>query len=167
MWRLVVCVLLLAAVAPLIPEYVVPALEARHSGGGDRTVAEDEGAARVHRIPVSRNGQYVTEGRLNGRTVTMLVDTGASKLAIPEAVANQIGIFLQPSDFNQPVRTANGRTFGAAARVRDFRLGPIRLKDVDAIVMKDGRLGVPLLGMSALGRLDRFDISDDTLVLVQ
>jgi len=41
------------------------------------------------------------------------------------------------------------------------------LKNVETLVLQEGLLSVPLLGMSALGRLERFDISDDTLVLVQ
>ncbi|WP_346906830.1 TIGR02281 family clan AA aspartic protease, partial [uncultured Roseibium sp.] len=123
--------------------------------------------SKTFEIPMARNGQYVTEASLNGREVTLLVDTGASKIALPEDVARNIGIFLQPSDYNMRVTTANGIAKGAAATLRDLRLGPIRLKDVDVMVLEDGLLTTPLLGMSALGRLERFHISDNTLILEQ
>jgi aspartyl protease family protein len=173
MWRYFFLVLLVLAVAPLAPKYLEQWADGRpgaDSGPGNRAdVSEDDpsGSGKSFKIPMTRNGQYVTEARINGREVTMLVDTGASQIALPEDLARKIGIFLQPSDYKTPVQTANGIARAAATSLRELRLGPIRLKNVDALVLEDGLLSTPLLGMSALGKLERFDISNDTLILVQ
>lgn len=170
MWRYVLFVLFLLAIAPLAPKL----MENWRAGDPEPAQAEEvadkeeaDTGSKTFEIPMARNGQYVTEASLNGREVTLLVDTGASKIALPEDVARSIGIFLQPSDYNMRVTTANGIARGAAATLRDLRLGPIRLKDVDVMVLEDGLLTTPLLGMSALGRLERFHISDNTLILEQ
>ncbi|WP_417675404.1 retropepsin-like aspartic protease family protein [Roseibium sp.] len=167
MWRYVLFVLFLLAVAPLAPKL----MENWHAGNAQpEQVADSEDAgtgSKTFEIPMARNGQYVTEARLNGRDVTMLVDTGASAIVLPEGIARDIGIFLQPSDYTKPVKTANGIAKAATATLRELRLGPIRLKDVDVMVLEEGLLTTPLLGMSALGRLERFHISDDTLILEQ
>jgi len=168
MRRFLFLAIVMVALAPLVPKYLVPYLDARkqqQTGAGNTPAAQFGG--RTYEIPLARNGQYMAEARLNGRSFTMLVDTGASTLALPEQVAKDIGIFLQPSDFKHRVQTANGIALAARAEVRDLRLGPIRLKNVEAMVLENDLLSVPLLGMSALGRLERFDISDDTLVLIQ
>lgn len=173
MWRYFFVVLIVLAAAPLAPKYLEQ--WATHRSGQDTgtdarsQTSEDDlsGSGRSFKIPMARNGQYVTEARINGREVTMLVDTGASQIALPEDLARKIGIFLQPSDYKTPVQTANGIARAAATNLRELRLGPIRLKNVDALVLEDGLLSTPLLGMSALGKLERFDISNDTLILVQ
>jgi len=168
MKRFLFLAIVLVALVPLVPKYLVPYLEnqkqAEQRASGTRAV---QAGGRTYKIPLARNGQYMAEARLNGRSMTMLVDTGASTLALPEKVANDIGIFLKPSDFKHRVQTANGIALAARAEVRDLRLGPIRLKNVETMVLENDLLAVPLLGMSALRRLERFDISDDTLVLIQ
>ncbi|MTI43930.1 aspartyl protease family protein [Roseibium hamelinense] len=170
MFRILIIAVLIAAVAPLVPYYFEKYRTAPTPAASTnelKAAQEPTVSGRRFEIAKAVNGQYMTEAELNGRFVTMLVDTGASTLALPEKVARRAGIFVQPSDFKQPVNTANGVTYAASVTVRDLKIGPIRLKNVEAMVLKDDRLGVPLLGMSALGRLEGFDISDDTLVLVQ
>lgn len=173
MWRYFFIVLLVLAVAPFAPEYLEEWATGRSgpdAASDARSEASEEdlsGSGKSFKIPMARNGQYVTEARINGREVTMLVDTGASQIALPEDLARKIGIFLQPSDYKTPVQTANGIAKAAATNLRELRLGPIRLKNVEALVLEDGLLSTPLLGMSALGKLERFDISNDTLILVQ
>jgi len=170
MWRYVLFVLFLLAVVPLAPNLMENWRAGQSEPGQAADAADSEDAdtgSKTFEIPMARNGQYVTEARLNGRDVTMLVDTGASAIALPEDVARSIGIFLQPSDYNKAVKTANGITHAAPATLRDLRLGPIRLKDVDVMVLEGAVLTTPLLGMSALGRLERFHISDNTLILEQ
>jgi aspartyl protease family protein len=169
MSRFVVIFLVLIAVAPL-----VPFLAERRLGlpGTDesadlRAEAGAETDPRVHRISRNRQGHFIADAYLNGRAVDMLVDTGATLTALPETLAEDIGIFLTPSDFRYPVRTANGIVYAAKAVIDGVRIGSIRLSGIDAMVLKDESLGEPLLGMSVLNELERFDMSGGTLVLVQ
>lgn len=167
MLRYVVILLILVGVAPIVPILV----EARIGTDDRANTAQDEVHAgsgpRTHRISVDRRGHYVADAYLNGRAIDMLVDTGATVTALPVSVAEDIGIFLSPSEYKHPIGTANGRVYGARTVIDKVRIGAIRFRNVEAIVLSDDSLGVPLLGMSALSQLRRFDISSGTLVLVQ
>lgn len=164
MWRFLVVLLVCAGLVPLIPQFV----EGRF--GPDRTSGDEEQAAagqRTHRVAADRRGQFVADVSLNGRSVEMLIDTGATITALPASVADKAGIFLQDADFRHKVATANGETFGARVMIDRLRIGNVSLRDTEAIVLRDESLSIPLLGMTALNRLDRFDFLNGTLVLVQ
>ncbi|WP_428643324.1 retropepsin-like aspartic protease family protein [Roseibium sp.] len=167
MLRFVVIFLVFAAVAPLVPILVQSRLETANSAQVEASNSDSESGRRTHRIPRDRQGHFVAGTFLNGRAIDMLVDTGATVVALPEAVAEDIGIFLKNSDYKYSVSTANGTVYAARAVIDSLRIGDIRLRDLEALVLKDQSLATPLLGMSALNRLERFDISDGTLVLVQ
>ncbi|WP_417688054.1 retropepsin-like aspartic protease family protein [Roseibium sp.] len=168
MLRYVVIVLFFVATLPLVPHFLAEMTPQTDDG----EMSEEPGQAErangpVHRIMKRADGSYRLEGQVNGRKVEMLVDTGASHVALPQTVARKAGIFLQPSDFKIEVRTANGSTRAAPTRLREIEIGRIHLKNIDALVLDDDALSVTLLGMSALHKLDRFDFSNDTLLLVQ
>jgi aspartyl protease family protein len=164
MLRFAIIFLLCLAVAPLVPALVEKRLGAPAGGPG---AEEPEGGERLYRISRNRQGHFVADAYLNGRAIDMLVDTGATTTVLPESVAEDIGIFIKPSDFKYSIRTANGTVHGARTVIDSLRLGNIRLRNIDALVLKDQSLGEPLLGMTVLNRLQRFDMSGGTLVLVQ
>lgn len=175
MFRYLLLALFLCATVPLVPHFLSGDGALFLSGSGKRPVRDERArddereteGEKAFRIGRSRNGHYVLDVIINGQPVEMLVDTGASTVALPESVAEEAGIILQSSAYTVPVRTANGETSAAATRIDDLRIGPIRLRDVEAMVIRDQSLGTPLFGMSALNMLRRFDFSDDTLLLVQ
>lgn len=166
MWRYVFLLLALVTAVPLVSGLQVP-LPAAETAEEEGPVGGQETSGRIHKVRMSPNGHFFTEARLNGRTAQVLIDTGATTVAMPETVARKAGVHLKPADYTAAVNTANGRTRAAPVTLREVRLGSIRLKNVRAMVLDDKSLSVTLLGMSVLRRLDRFDISDDTLVLVQ
>jgi aspartyl protease family protein len=117
------------------------------------------------RLQADRNGHYVTEIQINGRSFSAMVDTGASLVALRYEDARALGL-VRPSDrFDIGVRTANGTARARQVQLRNVRLGSIRVDDVDAIVMDEGLLATNLLGMSFLKRLRRFEVQRDVLVL--
>jgi aspartyl protease family protein len=63
------------------------------------------------------------------------------------------------------VHTANGTTFAAPVRLRSIAVGPIELRDVEALVTKPGSLNENLLGMSFLRRLRSYEVSKEFLTL--
>ena len=65
------------------------------------------------------------------------------------------------------MRTANGIALAAPVTLRELRLGSIRLNNVEALVMPEGALELPLIGMSVLGRLAKVDIRSGTMRLIQ
>ncbi len=112
-------------------------------------------------------GHFTAEPQINGVRLPMLVDTGASVIALSAEDASRAGIFPNANDFRITVNTANGSIKAAPVRLREVQLGRIVVRDVEAVVMPQGRLGGSLLGMSFLRRLSSFNVSGGTLVLKQ
>lgn len=133
---------------------------------GYGTVIEDPASGDIAvRIRQHAQGQFIARTAVNGASVTMLVDTGASTVVLKPADARNAGIDTDSLRFTIPVRTANGTTFAAPVRIRTLSVGPIRLDDVEALVAKPGNLNVSLLGMSFLRRLRSYEFSGSFLTL--
>ena len=110
-------------------------------------------------------GHFVVHPALNGQRVRMLVDTGASSVALSHEDAALLGLRVEPRDFRGRVSTANGVVQTAPVRIREIRVGDILVRDVEAVVLPPRTLGVSLLGMSFLRRLEGFEIAKGRLVL--
>ena len=67
--------------------------------------------------------------------------------------------------YNVPVNTANGGTFAAAVRLKTVSIGPIVMRNVEALVSKPGALKESLLGMNFLRRLRSYEFSGEFLTL--
>ncbi len=108
-------------------------------------------------------GHFVADGRINGETVTFLLDTGATDVAIPAELGDRLGL---PRGAPVMLRTANGQTTGYRTVLESLGLGDILLHDVPAIVAPGFEGDQVLLGMSALKQLE-FTQRAGTLVLRQ
>jgi len=115
-------------------------------------------------LRASNGGHFEANARINGETVRLLVDTGATTMALAPADAERIGFDLHALSFDRPVNTANGRTHVAFVRVDRVEIGSISLSDIGATVHKDG-LDQSLLGMNVLNRLGGFERNGDRLIL--
>jgi aspartyl protease family protein len=122
---------------------------------------------RSHTIGRDSRGHYSTDGRVDGRRLDFMVDTGASVIALTESSAARVGIRPSRSDYNAPVSTANGVVKAARARLDSVDIGGLEVRDVDAMVLPDGVLSENLLGLSYLSRLRRFEFAGGKLVLEQ
>lgn len=91
------------------------------------------------------NGHYLLNGRIGGKTLTFVIDTGASAVSLSRSAAMSAQIYCG----NQILmRTANGSTSACTATIPSLEFGPFRLKNVPAIIMPN--LDQPLLGMNVL-----------------
>jgi aspartyl protease family protein len=116
-------------------------------------------------LPASRNGHFVTDVEINGSNINVMVDTGASLVALSYNDASRAGIFVGPSDFTYTAQTANGITRVAPVTISQIRIGDIILRNVKGVVSQRGDSDLTLLGMSFLGRLSRVEMRGDSLVL--
>lgn len=116
-------------------------------------------------VSADLRGHFVVHPTLDGRRIRMLVDTGASFVALSYEDAALAGIRVQPKDYTRRVGTANGVVSVAPVRIREMRVGEITVRNVDAVVLPTGVLGTSLLGMSFLKRLGGFEISQGRLTL--
>ena len=110
-------------------------------------------------------GHFRTLARINRREIEVLVDTGASSVAMSRATARRLGVRVRRDDFRYSASTANGRVEMALATLDRVRIGGIELRDVEAAILPDGALDGVLLGMSFLGRLDGFRVEGNRLVM--
>ncbi|MGI0117395.1 retropepsin-like aspartic protease family protein [Zooshikella sp. RANM57] len=109
----------------------------------------------------NRYGHYVLSGKINQKDVTFLVDTGATNVSVPEAIADQLGMIKQGQGY---VHTANGRAKVYYSTIQQLTIGDIELYDVPANInphMDDEEV---LLGMSALKHVE-FTQQGNTLIL--
>lgn len=123
------------------------------------------GAAGTVTIAKGFGQHFEVEGRVGATPVLFLVDTGASLVVLTEGDAARIGIDVAALAFVAPFQTANGEALGALIRLPALEVGPIRIENVPAAVMRAGQLEQSLLGMSFLGRLQSYAVTGDTLTL--
>jgi len=126
------------------------------------TAATGEQAVRLRR---QENGHFVARGAANGVGMMMLVDTGASTVVLKPADAERAGIDTANLSFTTPVQTANGTAFAAPVRLKSVSIGPLEVRDVEALVAQPGALSENLLGISFLKRLRSYEFSGDFLTL--
>ena len=101
-------------------------------------------------LNADRRGHFIASGSINDREVTFLVDTGATLVSVPEALADRLGLERQA-----PIRleTAAGTVQGWRTELEEVRLGRIVQRQVRAAI-NPGRHDTVLLGMSFLRDLE-------------
>ncbi len=114
-------------------------------GGSTTSSIGQDGAAMVV-IEQDRNGHYEAQGTINGQTVTFLVDTGATDVALPKSAAHALGLEFGP---RVSVMTAAGPAGAWVTRLDEVTVGGIRRENVRATIT-DGDFNGILLGMSFL-----------------
>lgn len=138
----------------------------------ERHVAEDK-ASRIAaggigdsvRLKAGRNGHFFAPADINGRKIDVMVDTGASMVALTYEDAERAGIFVSQADFTARSRTANGIARAAIVMIDEIEIGGITVRDVRGSVAEPGRQHITLLGMSFLGRLKSFQMRQGELLL--
>ena len=100
-------------------------------------------------IVLQRNayGHYISNGTINGKQVVFLLDTGASDVAIPESLANKIGLLKGREIF---VKTANGNAKAYRTHLDSVALGDIKRYDLNASILTNIDGEEVLLGMNFL-----------------
>jgi len=121
------------------PSSAGPAMRARALGVTPRS-------SGTMRIPFERRGTLMkVDVRLNRRVVApFYIDTGASGISIPWAVAQQLGIRIGPDTPRGMARTANGIISEPLVTLDSVQLGPAVVRNVTAAV--SGTMNIGLLG---------------------
>lgn len=125
----------------------------------------DAGAPHLLTLAADPRGHFSTYAVIDGVSVKVLVDTGATSVALPRSVAQRAGLRFTDRDFRRPASTANGVVMTAPVRISELRLDSIVVRNVEAVVFPDAALGATLLGMSFLGRLDKVEMARGRLTL--
>jgi len=138
------------AVAALAPRYLT------HSQDNAAVIAKavpEPSNSRTVSIPRGQNGHFWIDGRVDGRRLNFMVDTGASAIALREGDAARVGIHPSRRDYTARISTANGVVMAAPVELGRVEIGDVVVRNVSAMVLPDEALAENLLGMSFLGQV--------------
>ena len=122
-------------------------------------------ASRSVSIEAERDGHFYVDAEINARRpVRLMVDTGATVVALRQSDALSAGIRLMPADFTNPVQTANGTAMAAETQIDSIMVEDIEVHRIRALVLPDEQLSISLLGGSFLNGLERYEVADGTLI---
>jgi aspartyl protease family protein len=168
----IMAAIVMAVVGTMLPRRLMPEatatmtdLSTGGSSGSELLPAPSGG--RTVTLQADGFGHFHAGVEVDGRVISMMVDTGATEVALTADDAATIGLRPLRSDYTARISTANGVTAGAPVRLREVRIGAIVAHDVNAIVMEAGALGQSLLGMSFLAAIGHLEMGDHQLVLRQ
>lgn len=152
--------------------YVERPADDRNAQGrsSQRTSRNRQGADQLFTTSVQLErgygGHFHADASINGRTIAVLVDTGATLVAMSYEDAMAAGVSVRPSDFVHVSNTANGQARFARVTLDEVRIGNVSVRNVAAAVGQPGKLNNTLLGMSFLGKV-RMEMQAGKLVLEQ
>ena len=136
----------------------------------ERVMAElvpGRAATRGRIVEIARGGagEFGVTTQVNGGTIPMILDTGASAVVLTQEAAKAAGLPLEVLNYNVTVDTANGRTRAAAVTLDRIGVGGLIERSVPALIAQPGQLRTSLLGMSFLNRLESWEVRGDKLIM--
>jgi aspartyl protease family protein len=114
-------------------------------------------------IPRSADGHFYADVDLNGAKLHMLIDTGATQIALSREDARSAGIATSISMPNVIGEGADGSIHGEVVTIDRISLGNARAEAMPAVVLNGG--GQSLLGQSFLAKFAAVEIHGDTMTL--
>lgn len=111
-------------------------------------------------------GHFEVRANINGASVPLIFDTGASAVVLTAEDARKAGIDTDALRYTVSVSTANGKGKAAAVKLDNINVGGIERQGVRAFVAEEDALDTSLLGMTFLETLKRYAVSSNSLELV-
>ena len=102
-------------------------------------------------IDADDRGHFRVAGEMNGHRVSMLVDTGATTVALGLPEARRLGIPLDDAS-QSLIQTAGGTAKAWRVVLKSLKVGSIRFENVEAMV-SDAEIPA-LLGMNVLNKME-------------
>lgn len=110
------------------------------------------------------DGHFYANVQVDGRGYRMLVDTGATVVALTGDDARAMGLDWNPGALAPVAKGVGGTVMGVPVKIPAMAIGDFEAHDVRAVIIPDG-LGISLLGQSFLSHIPNVDIADDKLTL--
>jgi aspartyl protease family protein len=123
------------------------------------------GRGRNVEIARTNAGDFAVTAQINGASVAMVLDTGASSVVLTREDAKAAGLPLEVLAYTTSIDTANGRSRAAPVTLDRVAIGGLVEHSVEALVAQPGQLRMSLLGMSFLNRLRSWEVRGDRLLL--
>lgn len=128
---------------------------------------EPSAGYREASIAADGRGQYLASALIDGQEAPVMIDTGATVVALTAETAARLGLVVNAGGPQWRMNTANGVALATPVTLKSVSLGAIYMNDVQAVVMPPGASALNLLGASFLKRLVSVEQRGGTLVLRQ
>ena len=115
-------------------------------------------------LPRQSDGHFYADVMIAGVQTRMLVDTGASVIALTGADADALGLVWDEASLATVAQGANGPVKGVTTTLPAVSVGGFEASSVAAIIVPEG-LHISLLGQSFLSSVDKLQIVDDRMIL--
>ncbi|HEY0629087.1 MAG TPA: TIGR02281 family clan AA aspartic protease [Sphingomicrobium sp.] len=135
----------------------------RLMNGGDENSSADDSDSDVIVLERSGDGHFYADAEINGQSIRMLVDTGASAIALSRDDAQRAGIGVSIGMPEVVGQGASGDVHGEVVTIDRVALGDKEAESVTAVVLDGGETS--LLGQSFLSKFDSVEITGDVMVL--
>jgi aspartyl protease family protein len=133
------------------------------SGAGSSASGAKSSGGEV-RLGRSADSHFYANTEVDGRSVRMMVDSGASIVALTRRDAEAIGIDVDSLPISGTARTAGGDVPMRTVMLDSVEVDGIEVRQVQAAVV-DADMGVSLLGQSFLSKLAAVNVEGDTMTL--
>ena len=110
------------------------------------------------------DGHFYASVQIDSNDYRLLVDTGASMVALTGEDAEAIGLTWSDADLREIGRGAGGSVYGVPTTIERIELGGFEARNVRAAIVPEG-LGISLLGQSFLSQLPGVRIDGDRMML--
>jgi aspartyl protease family protein len=121
-------------------------------------------SGNIMRLEKRDDGHFYIRAEINKAEVLLMVDTGATFVALSRKDAERASIDPQSLEFSEIGQTANGEARAAPITIDSLTIGPFTDRDVRGHVM-DMDSDVSLLGMNALDRYSKVQIEGDVMTI--
>jgi aspartyl protease family protein len=115
-------------------------------------------------LPRADDGHFYADVTVDGVSTQMLVDTGATTVALTGDDAEAMGLSWNDADVEPVARGANGLVYGVPVTLGQVSIGDLEARDVEAMIVPDG-LDISLLGQSFLQKIEHVEMESDRMVL--
>ncbi len=110
------------------------------------------------------DGHFYADVSVDGQDTRMLIDTGASVVALTGDDASALGLSWDEAAIKPVAQGANGAVYGVHTVLPQLSVGGFEAQNVPAIIIPEG-LFISLLGQSFLSTIGKVEIAGDNLVL--
>jgi aspartyl protease family protein len=143
----------------------IPLAEASETGAKEsrRVTANAEPSPGEIALTREYNGHFYANVDINGLPIRVLVDTGASGIALSRDDARRAGLAVSAGMYDVIGEGANGDVHGEYVKLDRVSLGTKTAEEVSAVVLDEGEQS--LLGQSFLSKFDTVEIRGDTMFL--
>lgn len=135
-------------------------------GGWSSTASTSLASAPGGEVRLGRaeDSHFYADANIGGTDIRMMVDSGASVVALTRRDAEAIGINVDDLPIAGTAHTAGGEVPMRRLILDSVDVDGIEVRRVEAAVI-DADMGVSLLGQSYLSKLDAVNVEGDTMTL--